>query len=160
MIDKKGRLFGRVSLVDLFAAVVVAAVFFVVYGFASGGGKPALGEAQPVTLTFFAPALHDFVAYDLTPGVPVTDDDLGTFMGYVTAIERGDSIRFLPNRQGSLVASHMQGYYAVHIHTQVNAQLSDGAVVLNGTLYAIGSEVHLWAGSTRVIAHISNIKAN
>jgi hypothetical protein len=159
MIDKKGRLFGKVSLVDLFAVVVIAAVFFVVYLYAGGRGRLELSEAQPVTITFYHPALQDFIAYHLTADVPVMDDDAGTYMGQVSAITLGESIHFSPNRQGQMIQTAIQGRYAVYIQTRVQGQLHNGAVVLNGTVYAIGDEVHLWAGDTRIIAHISNIQA-
>jgi hypothetical protein len=157
MIDKKGRLFGKVSLIDLFAVAVLAAVFYVVYTSVDVLSGPGLGEEQPLAITFFRPVTPDFTVSALETGVPVRDSVLGTFLGHVTSIKTDESIHFMPDRLGNEVASPIEGHSAVWIATQVTGRLSDGAAVLNGNVYAVGSEVYIWVGDAWLIVHISNI---
>jgi hypothetical protein len=157
MLDDKGRLFGKVSLVDLFAVVVVAAVFYVVYTFTSADERHEAGEERYVTLTFFTPLVHGFTARAVETGVPVIDDDGAIFLGHVTGTEIGEGVRFLPDRLGNEVASSIEGYNSLKIRTRVRAPMTHGAVLLGGNVYAVGSEAHIWAGNVRVVVHISDI---
>ncbi|MCL2204266.1 MAG: DUF4330 domain-containing protein [Defluviitaleaceae bacterium] len=158
MIDKKGRLFGKVSLVDVFAAVVLIAVFFVVHFTVGARQAPGLGAEQPILITFFHPTLEDFTAETFTLGVPTLDYEARIHMGYVVAIEIGESIRFMPDRQGNEVASPMEGRSSVRLQTRVMGRMSHGAAVLGGEMYVVGDRVFLWAGTTWAIIHISDIQ--
>ena len=155
MIDKKGRLFGVVSVVDLFAVLMVGAIFFAVFSLARS--RPVLEGEQDVAMTFYVAAVQDFTARALVSDVPVMDDNGGISLGRVTGFDVGDAVYFLPDRMGNMVAASPQGYHSVTLHTQVRGRMTDGAIVLNGRLYAIGSEVHLWAGGVRMIMYISAI---
>ena len=155
MPDKKGRLFGYVSIVDLFALVMVGAIFFAVWSLA--GSRPVLEGEQDVYVTFHVAAVQDYTARVLERDVPVMDDDGHIFLGRVTDFVVGDSVYFLPDRAGNMVATTLEGYNAVSLTTRVPGRLTDGAVVLGGRLYAVGSEVHLWAGGVRMIMYVVEI---
>jgi len=155
MLDKKGRLFGYISIVDLFAVVMVAAIFFAVWSLA--GSRPTLEGEQDVYVTFRVAAVQDFTALALQHDVPVMDDDGGIHLGRVVDFVVGDSEAFLPDRAGNRVATTLEGYYSVSLTTRVPGRLTDGAVVLGGRLYAVGSEVHLWAGGVRLIMYVTAI---
>ncbi|MCL2603647.1 MAG: DUF4330 domain-containing protein [Defluviitaleaceae bacterium] len=157
MIDNKGRLFGKVSLVDLFAAVVFAAVFFVVFNAVRADDRLEMGEEQSVVITFFSPTAYGFVADAFRHGVSVTDSERRVPLGQVINVEVGDSRFFLTDRQGNEVVSHREGYASVHISSRVTARLTDGAAVIGGVVYAVGSEVYIWAGDVWLITHISDI---
>jgi hypothetical protein len=156
MLDDKGRIFGKISLVDLFALVVLAAVVFAV--FQAAGRRPALEAERYIYISFFAPAMHDFAAQALLLDTRVMDDDGGTFLGSITDIEITESINFAPNRLGELVASPMYGHNFVTFTSRVHGRMAAAAAQLDGRLYAVGDEVHLWAGGVRAIVHISQIE--
>ena len=157
MIDNKGRLFGKVSVVDLFVVVVLAAVIAVVYFNFGSGSRPVTGAEQPILITFFNPALHDFTVNALRENTPVINDTNETFMGTVVGIEVGESISFMPDIHGNEVSSPMEGFSSVYITSRVDGRISDGAVVLNGNVYGIGEEVIIWAGRAKTMLNISNI---
>ncbi|MCL1884224.1 MAG: DUF4330 domain-containing protein [Defluviitaleaceae bacterium] len=158
MIDNKGRLFGKVSVVDLFAIVIIAMIIAVVYFNVGASGRPVTqGSEQAVYITFFNPALQNFTVDALEIGAPVIDDANDTFLGRVVAIEVGDSISFMPDIHGNEVASPMEGYSSVSITARVDARISEGAPVLGGNVYGVGSEVIIWAGRAKTMLHISEI---
>ncbi|MCL1863011.1 MAG: DUF4330 domain-containing protein [Defluviitaleaceae bacterium] len=158
MIDKKGRLFGLVSLIDLFAVAVVAAVVAVVYFNVGASGRPVVGAEQPVYITFFSPALEDFTVNALAENTPVIDDANGTFLGTVVSVAVGESIAIMPDMHGNEVASPMDGFYSVAITSRVYGGTTGGAVVLGGNVYAVGEEVIIWAGRAKTMLHISDIR--
>jgi len=158
VIDKKGRIFGKVSFVDLFAVAVLVAVTMVVYFNFGGGGRPEVGREQPIIITFFHPALEDFTVNALEIGVPVIRDGDDTFLGHVIGFDIGESISFMPNVQGFEVASSVEGYSSVSIHSRVYGRLSGGAAVLGGNVFGHGTELIIWAGQAKTILHISEIR--
>jgi len=158
MIDNKGRLFGKISLVDLFALAVIAAIVAVIYFGVGGRAHIAAGDVQPILITFFNPALEDFTVDALEIGAPVIDDGNENYLGTVVNLQRGESISIMPDIHGTEVASPMEGYSSVYITARVYGRISDGAVVIGGNVYGVGLEVIIWAGRAKTMLHISSIQ--
>jgi len=158
MIDEKGRLFGKVSVVDLFAVIAIGAVIAVVYFNIGASGRPQTGAEQAVYITFFHPALENFTIDALEIDTPVINDANDTFMGRVVGWEVGDSISFVTDMHGNEVAAQ-QGYRSsVAITSRVYGRLAEGAVVLSGNIYSVGTEIVIWAGMAKTMLLISDIQ--
>jgi hypothetical protein len=159
MLDKKGRIFGKVSLVDIFAVVVIGAVIAVVYFNAGASGRPEVGGEQAVLITFYNPALHDFTVEAVELGTPVINDANNTFMGNVVNVEIADSVNFFPNIHGNEIGTPMEGFSSIAITSRVYGRMSGGAVVLGGNIYGVGTEIIIWAGKAKTMLHISDVQA-
>ncbi|MDL2248408.1 DUF4330 domain-containing protein [Tyzzerella sp. OttesenSCG-928-J15] len=158
LIDDKGRLFGKVSLIDIFVLITLALVFMVVYFNIGTNSKAAISESdRPIRITFYKEALENFTVDALEIGARVENDTNGTFMGNITDIEIGESINYMPDVNGKEVASPMEGYSSVKITTEVTGKLSEGAALLNGNLYGNGSQIIIWAGKAKIQLYISDI---
>jgi len=158
MLDNKGRLFGKVSLVDLFIVVVVSAVIALVYFNIGASGRHIGGAEQTVLITFYNPALHDFSVEALRENTPVINDANETYLGEVVDIKVGESVSYMPDINGVEAASVKDGYSSVYITSRVKGRVSDGAVVLGGNVYGVGEEIIIWAGRTKTMLHISDIR--
>ena len=158
IIDDKGRLFGKISLIDIFAAAVLIMIFMVVYlNIGTNARVAAAGREQPVVITFFKDALEHFTVEALELGVRVENDTDGTFMGYITSIEIGESINFMPDIDGNEVASPMEGFSSVTLQTRVNGRMADGTVLLGGNLYGAGTQIIIWAGIAKIQLFITDV---
>jgi len=158
IIDDKGRLFGKISLIDIFVVIILVLVFMVVYLNIGTNSKAAVREnEQPIRITFYKEALEDFTVDALEVGARVENDTNGTFMGNIVDIEVGESINYMPDVNGQEVASPMEGYSSVKITTEVMGRLSEGAALLNGNLYGNGSQIIVWAGKTKIQFYISDV---
>jgi len=158
ILDSKGRLFGKISIIDIFAVAVLAMVFLVVYTTFNIGSRPIVtGGEQPVKITFFMPALEDFTATRIETGVRVENDMDGTFMGNVVSVELGESINFMPDMDGQEVGSPMEGFSSVTIESVVYGQMVNGNLLLGGNLYGSGQEIIIWVGITKMMLNISDI---
>jgi len=158
LIDSKGRLFGKVSLIDIFALVVFIMVFAVaVLNIGTNARAAAAGSSQPVIITFFKDALEDFTVEALEKGARVENDTDGTFMGHITSIEIGESINFMPDMDGNEVRSSMEGFSSVTLQSKVDGRLADGTVLLNGNLYGSGTQIIIWAGKAKIQLYITDV---
>ena len=83
MIDKNGKLFGKINVIDLLIIIVVVAALAVVGIRALGGAGNASG-AQKVRLTFFGNAVPTMVGESLTRGAPVKQYSTDISLGVLT----------------------------------------------------------------------------
>jgi len=160
MLDKKGRLFGWVSVVDLFAVVMVGVIAVVVMGIVSraGGVQAVVTDAQPLYVTFVSPQVHDFTVANMRTGGTVLNNYTGILMGEVLRIDTRGAVYFMADEWGRMVASPMAGHYAVQVTSRVVGQLSDGALLVDGHTYFVGSELQIWVGDAVFFVYISHIR--
>ncbi|MDR2898983.1 MAG: DUF4330 domain-containing protein [Clostridiales bacterium] len=159
ILDNRGRVLGKVSIIDIFVVVVLISVFAVAYLKFGNNSKSAVREPeQAVRITFYKEALEDFTVSSIEEGAPVVNDTNGTFMGNIEEIIVGESINYLPDINGAEQPSVMEGYSSVAIVTEVNGRMSEGALLLNGNLYGSGSKCIIWAGKAKIQLMIKDIE--
>lgn len=85
LIDERGRLFGRVNVVDILVLLVIVAVVVFAVVRLSGGGA----ETRPLKVTFIAKELRTSEAQNVLkwvkPGSTLTDEG-GTVLGTVQSV--------------------------------------------------------------------------
>lgn len=85
MIDKNGKLFGKINVIDLLIILILIAAAVLVGVRAMGSGSASSG-AQKVRLTFFGTDVPDLVPESLTTGIPIkqysTEVPLGTLTSF------------------------------------------------------------------------------
>ena len=159
MIDDKGRLFGKISLIDIFVLIVLGLVFLVVYFQIGTNSKAATRESdQLIQITFYKEALEDFTVKALKEGARVENDTNATFMGNIVNLEIGESVNYMPDVNGREIASPMEGFSSVTITTEVMGKLSDGSALLSGNLYGAGTQIIIWAGKAKMQLYISDVQ--
>ena len=159
MIDDKGRLFGKVSLIDIFVLVVLALVFMVVYLQIGTNSKAAIKESdQLIQITFYKEALENFTVNAIENGARVENDTNATFMGNVVDVEIGESVNYMPDVNGKEIASPMEGFSNVKITTEVMGKISEGSALLNGNLYGAGTKIIIWVGKAKMELFISDVR--
>ena len=90
MIDEKGRLFGKVNIVDLIIVIIVlaAAVFI---GMRLFGPESEIANTQNVRITMFCEETPDFVADQLEAGSEAWDAENQVTLGTLVDWTLGDS---------------------------------------------------------------------
>jgi hypothetical protein len=87
VIDEKGRLFGKVNLLDLIIVVVVVAVVARVgYKWYQGRTVVTTGEAKTVQMTVKLPAVTDSTLKALHEGDEVFDSKSNALLGKIIAV--------------------------------------------------------------------------
>lgn len=160
ILDDKGRLFGKVSIIDIFVLIMIAAIILVAYfKFGNTTAIGAKGPEQLVHIKFFTPSVENFTAEVLNEGDIVVNETNNNPMGKVVDIKTGESVMFSPDENGNLIASSLEGYSALEITSEVMGKLNEGSVVINGNLYTTGSEIVIRAGKAKLFLKISGIES-
>lgn len=157
ILDEKGRLFGIISIIDIFVLIVVGTIIYVLV-FNVGSGVSVFDSPRPITMTFTTTqGLEDFTANSVFIGDFVSDHGTGVSFGEVVSIEKTEAIEYHPNRNGVFVPSVLEGRYDVNIITRFYGFPVDNGVWINGNMQSVGRQTTLWIGDTSIFMRIANI---
>ena len=159
MLDKNGRLFGKINIIDLLIILIViaAAVFLGMRYF--GGNDVDPGEPQKVRLTFFAPDAPSLLADKGVMGTPVIDYDNNNYLGDLVLYEAEDAYTYdYDSATGELVKLPTPKECFLTFACDGFGYVSDGGIHVNGFQYSVGGTSTIRAGQTRVQCRLAGIE--
>ena len=158
MLDKKGRLFGVVSVIDIFVAMGFAAIIaFGMFQLAGGTGVGIADTPQAVTVGFYIPEVEHFTAEWISVGDSVWDHFTEVDLGYVSDVVVVPALEHNPNADGIIVSSQRTGWYSLDITADLYAFPTQHGFWLQGNTFMIGNTIILRVGDTNVFGHIAHI---
>jgi len=143
-MDKNGKLFGKVSIVDLVVLLLVLAVAAgSVWRFTSP--VAALDQSDTtVAFTIRIEGVRDFTLENYHVGLRVYDRQAAQFIGHITDIRHTNFYELHPHFDGSLAWVSVPGRLTIYLDIVANGRVTPTAVYVEGT-YEIA------AGSLRYI---------
>lgn len=158
MIDKKGKLFGIVNVIDLFIVLaVVVAVAFISNKFLN---KTVVSADTPTfVVKFYTEEVADYVASQIKVGDKVEDEGKNLSLGTVTDVKTEKGFVYSPNSDGQIVKSYKEGYNSQEITIELKAQSFEHGFVLGGNKYTVGHSLTVRAGNAKIYLRISSIEA-
>lgn len=131
LLDDRGRIFGKVNIVDLIVLlVIVAVVVFAVVRMTGGSSQPIAIQVQ-YTVEGVRQATVDALVKAVATSATVRDEG-GTELGTVESVTPRPTKEEYPKPDGTLVASDSQVFSDVDI-------VVHGTATLVGSSYRIGS---------------------
>ena len=162
IIDKNGRLFGKVSIIDvLLIALVLAAGVFVSARFLSSRDNPigAGGALDELEIKFYSEEVNDFVVDAIKEGDAAKEYAQYANFGTVVKVERTDSITWVGDMDGIILPSSKDGYYSsVTVTTRARGKINDIGFELDGTNYFVGKTVIMQFGKAGFQGRISGVE--
>lgn len=156
MIDEKGRLFGKINLIDLLVIIVLIAVVAIVivkFVLPSDDG----GTAQEVTLVLFSDETPEYVVSQLEAGSTVYDSAAGVDIGTLVSWETGDSNSVATNSYGDIVTFARDGFHSVTLTVKCSGVIGPHGVTVGGVLYGIGHSMTVYAGDCKIFLRVNDI---
>ncbi len=158
MVDKNGKLFGKVNLIDLIIVLVLLAlVAFVAMKVVDKGSENA--NLSQVKISFYGEEIPDYVANALEKGTSVLDSKENVVMGTVEDFEIGAPIGYETDTNGEVETVVRQGYNSVTINAIGTGELSEHGVTIDGVLYGVGHTLTIYAGKAKLYLKVSGIEA-
>ena len=157
MIDEKGKIFGFVSLIDVFVVITIALISL--FGIFAFGGQGISAFAQPISIeiSFLIENLETFTADSVFIGDPVLDNHTGSDLGVIINIDRSPTIEYHPDVNGIMTASYLPNHYRLEITSRFYGHNWHNGIWVNGTTFFVGETIVIRAGNTNIFTHISNL---
>ena len=158
MIDKNGKVFGKINIVDLIVLVVIiaAVAMFAVSKF-NNSKDVVVDNEKTIYMSFYAEEISDFVADKIEIGAKVFDEDNKHVLGEVVKVETQPSVIYSVNSEGNSVLTTKENYNSVIVTAKVDGTLSDYGLVLNDFKYGVGHSMTLRAGYAKMYMRVYDI---
>jgi len=158
MIDKNGKIGGKVSIIDLLILVIIlAAIAFVGYRFLTKD-RSGVVSTQSVYMSMTGAEVSNYVVDDLEIGARVFDDTENNVLGYVTDIETGKGYHYGVGNNGETVALFPDDSSSVTVTCKAEGTLDPNGLLIGGTRYAIGHTFVVYVGDCKLYLRISALE--
>ncbi|MGE5560031.1 MAG: DUF4330 domain-containing protein [Chloroflexota bacterium] len=144
LIDKKGRLFGRVNLIDLLAVLLVLAMLVFV-GYKLRVVNPRVAPATtPYRLVLLVEGVRQITVDELKVGLPVRAFDAGVDVGTIAAVDVQPAIEQVETADGQIVDASVPGRFDLRISIDTQAVVTEWAVRVANTDLRIGRDFTIY----------------
>lgn len=158
IIDNRGKLFGKVSIVDLLIIVIiVAGLLGAYYKFGRTDSLNIIAKTEKVSISFYMEDLPGFVAESIKVGDVVKDRMSSVLIGKVTSVEIGPDTIYLPNAEGKVVVSSKPGYVSIKVTAEGQGVYSNEGVSFSNVDYYVNKIFDLRVGKTNIAPRITSI---
>ncbi len=156
IIDKKGRLFGKLSIIDLAIVLVIVVVgVFIFRRFVSNG---ILKQDKEILVTYYSEDTLDFVVDAIQTGDKIEDEGKNLDMGLVSDIEKHPGFYYVTDDQGVMKKSMREGITNLILTGVARGQMFENGLIINGNKYNVGQGLTIRAGKAKVFMRISAIE--
>lgn len=142
IIDKKGRLFGLINIVDLLIIVLLLAL--VAVGVKRFGNKAAVGEAttKKGVITAEIKDVRDVTAKNVKVGDPIYDYDKGTLIGKILTADV-EAYKDETEYQGKFYNAEVPGKYRVIMTIDADVKETQDFYQVGTEQIRIGAEMRI-----------------
>jgi len=158
MIDKNGKLFGKINIIDLLIVLIVLAAGAFVWLRFFGGNDNDFGEPHTVVMTFFADDAPSLLAGAATPGDPVNDFDNTSSLGTLVSYETEDAYTYGVGPDGEPVKLPVPNMCYLTFSCQVAGYVAADGLRVNGFEYPIGGTSTVCVGPMRVSCRLADVE--
>ena len=160
MVDKNGKLFGKINLIDfIILLVIIIAVVFVALRATGvvGGGEQE--NPVPVHMSFFGTEVPDYVLDYVNVGDKVNDYNTDTILGTIESVEKGAPLGYVVDDLGEAHEINRTGHYSVTLNLVGEAVIGeDYGFTIDGNLYGVGHTTLLYVGEAKFYVKVSAIE--
>ena len=154
LIDSRGRLFGKVNVVDILVLAVVVALAVFVGLRLSGSDAAASTETKPVTVTFLLQPAHERMIDSYTVLGDVKDDQ-GRFIGTIAKTEVAERNQVAVSGRDWAFTLDFAAPPAVIVDVAAEGRISGDSVHVGPLAARAGAIVQLvgpgWEGEARIL---------
>ncbi len=163
IIDKNGKLFGKINIIDIF--VVVLIIIVGVFGAnkflgASKGGIITPVSKEKVELYFVnTEIIADYVEGKFSEGDIISDRNTNAVLGKITKIEIEPSHSYAYNSDGEYVMGPRPEYCSVKVTAEgTGIFLEKGGITFDNTDYYFNRNLDVKIGNAVLPIRLSNFK--
>ncbi len=135
IIDEKGRIFGKISIIDiivLLLAILVVCGIFVKHA-EDSHTKKISADTQKITYQIELKSVRDGTVNSFREGDKVFDTEKEVEIGTIKSVEAVDAVSSKTNSEGIYVETKVPEKYDVTLTIEADGQVTDGRINLAKT---------------------------
>ncbi|MGE5373152.1 MAG: DUF4330 domain-containing protein [Solirubrobacterales bacterium] len=160
LVDEKGKLFGKINLIDL--AAILFVILLVVVVWVRGHNKVLqVVQAPPqiLSVSVIVEEIRPNTAAAMSVGSPIWESKTGALLGKVSKVEVLPAERWVETATGQVARSAVPGKNNVILSIEGPGRMDDTTTLLGGTEMRIGSKVNVRGARYSVEGYVWNSKA-
>lgn len=151
IVDNKGRLFGKLNLLDLLFALILIAVIFVAYALLSDNSTG--GNTKPITYTVEVQNREAAYFEHIVPGEQVTDGVTKAKVGVIKSFKK-EPAKVLEQADDRMVLARPEDRFDGYVQIEANASVEYPHLLLDGVDVKVGKEVAFRSESLAIRGYI------
>lgn len=133
MIDGKGRLFGKINVVDLLIIVLlVFAASATVYKFKFSAHSDVNDSNIKIEYVLKVRSVRNYTVDAIKKGTEIYDEESGDFLGVVSDVKSEEAMDYIGRNDGKIFYSEKPERYDVYITVESDARVIGGSFFANG----------------------------
>ncbi len=155
MIDKNGKVFGKINIIDLLVLLIlVVAIAVVGVKFITPGDT----ELQTLEMEFYTEEVNDWVAEKINPGDVLYDGTYDLKLGTVVKAVQDEPMTWGLTQEGQYVLAPRDGYCSLTVIGEVQGVKTANGAEIDGNMYGVGHSMVLYAGDAKMYLRVSDIR--
>lgn len=142
--DKKFRLFGKISIVDLFLIIMVVVIAF--FAIRLSEIKDVVAASDTVPIEFTVELTHQDTGFysHVKPGQKIYDNKKGYYIGELVAAEEVPYMGLASDMEAEAVRDYpVEGRSCLLVTVAADADISDEFILVNDVEISVGSEMFI-----------------
>lgn len=158
MIDKKGKIFGKISIIDFMVAfIIITVVVGIVYRFGSPVTASITGGNSTIKYTLQIEDVRYFSADYYEEGLNVYDSNTGNFIGVIKGVRTEPFYGTIEMKDGTMVMAEKTERIKLLIDIEASGVITDKSYLVGGTYEVkVGGGAYI---STKYVDVISSVVA-
>lgn len=149
-LDEKGRIFGRISIIDLVIVLVLltAGGWFAYAKFSKNLGQSIAAREQPIEFTIIIQAIRPTTADALRKGGKVFEFKTGAALGAITGVKTESAEIWTINEDGKWLRTRDSGRLDAYVTIASTARVGENTITVNGVETRVGLSIGIttkWA---------------
>lgn len=160
ILDKKGRIFGKVSIIDVLIVLILIAGVAVAWPkfFKKDTGTPLTVKNDKLRIVLYQEEAPIFAADAINIGDAATEKVLNSSFGKVTDVKKDKSVSWAKTKDGKQVRSSKDDFSSIYITLEGSGIYGNNGVKIGNGEYFVGQQVNVFVGSSILYMNISEIE--
>ncbi|HHW30931.1 MAG TPA: DUF4330 domain-containing protein [Clostridiaceae bacterium] len=147
IIDDKGRLFGKVSIIDIIAVLVLVVVGILAYKFILPSSSGYLApKNDTLHIVFYEEEVNSFTANRVKIGDVASERLQNADFGKVIDVKVDKSVSWGESSEGEFIISNKEGFSSIYITMEAKGILDRNGIIIDKAQYYIGQYITLYVG--------------
>ena len=158
MLDEKGRLFGKINIVDaLIVIVILAAVAFVGIKYVMPGKDAGPAESN-LEMVFFVQDTTKYAAGGLQKGAKVWNASDKVDLGTVVSWKEEEYYEPIADKEdGNIIMYNNPDKRSLHITIDAVGSVGDYGATINDVLFGVGHSMVIYCGTSKLFGTVEAV---